>query len=918
MDMEYYKQYEPLFGSWKIVRKIGEGSFGKVFEIQREDFGVTYKAALKAITVPQSEAELLDVRADGMDEASVRTYFGSFVGELVKEFALMSKLKGNSNVVSYEDHLVIEHKKDIGWDILIRMELLTPLNKYISANPITRQQIIQLGIDMCKALELCQKYNIIHRDVKPENIFVSTSGDFKLGDFGIARTAEKTSGSLSMKGTYNYMAPEVYRGEAYGSTVDIYSLGLVLYRLLNGNRLPFLPAAPAPITHSERENALNRRLMGETMPAPSHAPGKLGKIVLKACAFKSKDRYSSPAQMRQELEAILYNLEEKETVYQKEGDLSQGSDVTVKREKEKEDPTQTLFDSSEENVTRKAASTVAQKRSDSRENDKTQRGTAEVRRTQGPESGSSKAEDGKKGKKGKFLIGAVLIACACIAGALSQQEKPQESSLVDPPAVSENATAEYAKTVKDDQGRVIQEPEYNWDGSVSYVRYEYDVEGKKKTVTTYDLLGVPEMVRHFNADGNVTDGTVFCGGNIDYTWEGQFDEKGNLVRINDYDVADQLTGYTLLQYNSQGQEICQEEYTSDGVLENAWKTEYDDQGRESKLSYFNEYGVMTGYNQTEYDDAGNRTKRQYFDADGTLNSATEYDSLGREIRDHQYDGTILVYDYDQNGFRVRGDRYSAGGQRLGYETYEYGPDGKKAKELGYRHDGTLSNLDEWNNLGQHVKTSYYDETGALDRAYVSEYDQNGNKIAFKCYDSEGNLEYYLVSEFDDLGKETREIWYRADGTKRSVSEYNDLGQEVKYSSYDEDGALYSYLVSEYDQNGNEVKESQYNPNGTLNSYTVTEYSSSGKMTQSITYRANRIKESLAEYNDQGQQVKYSRFDENGKLESYNITEYDSKGKSSKVSYYDGTGKMNSYSVYEYNEYGEYVGSTSYNPDGTKR
>ena len=52
MDINYYKQYEPIFGSWRITRQIGEGSFGKVFEIEREDFGVTYRAALKAITVP--------------------------------------------------------------------------------------------------------------------------------------------------------------------------------------------------------------------------------------------------------------------------------------------------------------------------------------------------------------------------------------------------------------------------------------------------------------------------------------------------------------------------------------------------------------------------------------------------------------------------------------------------------------------------------------------------------------------------------------------------------------------------------------------------------------------------------------------------------------------------------------------------
>ena len=202
MDINYYKQYEPIFGAWHITRQIGEGSFGKVFEIQREDFGTTYRAALKAITVPASETELRDVMADGMDEEGARAYYSTFVQDLVKEFALMSRLKGNSNIVSYENHQVIEHKEGIGWDILIQMELLTPLNEYTRKNTITRQDVIRLGIDMCRALELCQKYNIIHRDVKPENMFISENGDFKLGDFGIARTVEKTTSGLSKKGDH--------------------------------------------------------------------------------------------------------------------------------------------------------------------------------------------------------------------------------------------------------------------------------------------------------------------------------------------------------------------------------------------------------------------------------------------------------------------------------------------------------------------------------------------------------------------------------------------------------------------------------------------------------------------------------------------------------------------------------------------
>jgi serine/threonine protein kinase len=317
MNTEYYKKYEPIFNSWYIKSLLGEGSFGKVFEIERQDFGVTYKAALKAITIPQNQSEIKSVMADGMDEASATSYFRQVVEDIVSEFVLMSKLKGNSNIVSYEDHIVLEHTEGIGWDILIRMELLTPLIDHIHKEKLSRKDVIKLGIDLCKALELCQKYNIVHRDIKPENIFISDNGDYKLGDFGIARTLEKTSGALSKKGTYVYMAPEIYRDDEYGSNVDIYSLGIVMFRLLNENRTPFLPAYPAPITHKDREAAIKKRISGAVLPRPANADGRLAEIVLKACAYDPKDRYFSPMEMREELEAILYNKEEAKIIYPK-------------------------------------------------------------------------------------------------------------------------------------------------------------------------------------------------------------------------------------------------------------------------------------------------------------------------------------------------------------------------------------------------------------------------------------------------------------------------------------------------------------------------------------------------------------------------------------------------------------------------
>ena len=103
--------------------------------------------------------------------------------------------------------MIIEHEDDIGWDILIRMELLTPLVDLTSQSQMEENEVIKLGVDLCKALELCRMYDIIHRDIKPENIFIAANGDYKIGDFGVAKTIEKTKMGLSRKGTYMYMAP---------------------------------------------------------------------------------------------------------------------------------------------------------------------------------------------------------------------------------------------------------------------------------------------------------------------------------------------------------------------------------------------------------------------------------------------------------------------------------------------------------------------------------------------------------------------------------------------------------------------------------------------------------------------------------------------------------------------------------------
>lgn len=298
-----------IWPDWKATKLLGEGSFGKVYEIVRNNFGIEEHCALKVITIPSSPAELQSMRNEGMDDASATEYYKGLVEEFVQEIALMSKLKGNVNIVGYEDYAVIEHKDSIGWDILIRMELLTALPAYIRMHSFTVNDVIKLAIDVCNALEVCHAQKIIHRDIKPDNIFVSQNGDFKLGDFGVARTIEKTVSGLSKKGTYTYMAPEVYKGEPYGTNVDLYSLGIVMYKLLNNNREPFLPPHPEVIKYSDKSNALVRRLNGEMIPPPTNCNEFLSRVILKSVDYKSWERYQLPSQMKADLQAVISSID---------------------------------------------------------------------------------------------------------------------------------------------------------------------------------------------------------------------------------------------------------------------------------------------------------------------------------------------------------------------------------------------------------------------------------------------------------------------------------------------------------------------------------------------------------------------------------------------------------------------------------
>lgn len=293
------------WNEWEIVEQVGMGSFGTVYKAERRLGNNSFFSAIKIIHIPLEEQDTEILRREYKDENSLRLYYKDLVESCIEEIHTMEQLKGNSNIVSIEDCYVEEVQGKISWNIYIRMEFLQNLAQYIRENRLDEADVIRIGIDICNALEQCEKIKIVHRDIKVDNIFVSSLGCFKLGDFGIARKLEKSVDCYSSKGTFSYMALEVFHGERYGAQADIYSLGLVMYKILNKGRDPFVDVTKQMIYYRDKEEALQRRMSGEALPLPADASEKLGKIIIKACDYNPIHRYKNAEEFRKALEIVM-------------------------------------------------------------------------------------------------------------------------------------------------------------------------------------------------------------------------------------------------------------------------------------------------------------------------------------------------------------------------------------------------------------------------------------------------------------------------------------------------------------------------------------------------------------------------------------------------------------------------------------
>lgn len=205
------------------------------------------------------------------------------------EIEIMNCLANCSQVIRFLDHEIAEEAdRRVAYLLL---EYAERLDNSLSLMGISAKDAVELCIQLCDALIECRDCGVMHLDIKPQNLFLDNQGNLKLGDFGVSLYQRELQDNTLLRGSLNYVAPEVYRNHRNSELSEIYSVGMVLYWLLNNRKLPFEQG------EVNSELILYKRLAGTAFPKipleDTAASDELVKLFQIVCAFEPTDRPQS-------------------------------------------------------------------------------------------------------------------------------------------------------------------------------------------------------------------------------------------------------------------------------------------------------------------------------------------------------------------------------------------------------------------------------------------------------------------------------------------------------------------------------------------------------------------------------------------------------------------------------------------------
>ena len=265
-----------LKGRYEIIDEIGRGGMEVVYRIM--DHTLHKQAALKMIKDSLQQDE-------------------GYLKRFIREAQAAAKLS-HPNIVD-----VYDVDQDRGhWFIVMELIEGMTLKQYIQKKGrLSSTECVGISMQAADALYTAHRAGIIHRDIKPDNIIITTNGNVKISDFGIARMQSSDTMTVDACGSVYYSSPEQVRGGYSDQRTDIYSLGVTMYEMCTG-KLPFVGNSVVEIAmhHMEGNVIAPKDMYGDIS-------NRLNLIILKAMNRRMDDRYQSMGELLQDLRLCIKN-----------------------------------------------------------------------------------------------------------------------------------------------------------------------------------------------------------------------------------------------------------------------------------------------------------------------------------------------------------------------------------------------------------------------------------------------------------------------------------------------------------------------------------------------------------------------------------------------------------------------------------
>ena len=286
----------PLLDGFALGSSISCHSGVQCYPAMRNDSDERY--IVKTISIPPSQVQLEALLLTGAyaNEEAAKGYFQVLAKDVRDEVEILDRLAARRGFLPYSKYQIVPLEEGVGYEVFLLSPYKRSLERQFRAQPLTHLAAVNMGIDLCAALSVCREAGYLYVDLKPGNIFLSDGQEYQIGDLGFMDLASLDYASLPDRYRSVYVPPEICDAYAtLNTTMDTYSLGLVLYQVFNNGELPF-------------DSEASRKAMmeqGEPLPPPAYADYEMAEIILKACAFAPEDRWKDPIEMGHALIAYM-------------------------------------------------------------------------------------------------------------------------------------------------------------------------------------------------------------------------------------------------------------------------------------------------------------------------------------------------------------------------------------------------------------------------------------------------------------------------------------------------------------------------------------------------------------------------------------------------------------------------------------